>query len=208
MTLDHVGFAVADFAKSQDFYTQALAPLGIAIVMGGDGYAGMGRDGRAQFWFNAGTTIFGRNAHRLRRRRPRAGSRVPRSGARGGRQGQRRPRPATAISPELLRRLRHRPERPQRRGRLPQAGRLNRYSAATAGRACSRRSARSIHCAVSFSCAPFCASRSCSAGKSTRSSAWSWLKQENTTSARRSPDRSAAAGTARRPPSSCTASAS
>ena len=47
--------------------------------------------------------------------------------------------------------------------------------------ASSRRSARSIHCAVSFSCAPFCSSRSCSAGKSTRSSAWSWLKQENTT---------------------------
>ena len=54
MTLDHIGFAVADFAKSRDFYTQALAPLGIAIVMSGDSYAGMGRDGRAQFWFNAG----------------------------------------------------------------------------------------------------------------------------------------------------------
>ena len=48
-------------------------------------------------------------------------------------------------------------------------------------RACSRCNARSIHCAVSFSCTPFCASRSCSAGKSTWSSAWSWLKQENTT---------------------------
>ena len=59
MTLDHVGFAVADFAKSRDFYTRALAPLGIAIVMGGDGYAGMGRDGRAQFWFNAGKSSSG-----------------------------------------------------------------------------------------------------------------------------------------------------
>jgi len=59
MTLDHVGFAVADFAKSRDFYTQALAPLGIAIVMSGDSYAGMGRDGRAQFWFNAGQPASG-----------------------------------------------------------------------------------------------------------------------------------------------------
>jgi len=59
MTLDHIGFAVADFAKSRDFYTQALAPLGIAIVMSGDSYAGMGRDGRAQFWFNAGQPASG-----------------------------------------------------------------------------------------------------------------------------------------------------
>ena len=47
------------------------------------------------------------------------------------------------------------------------------YSAATAPRACSRRSARSIHSAVSFSCVLFWPNRSCSAAKSTRSSAWS-----------------------------------
>ncbi len=51
MILDHVTIAVADFAMSRDFYTRALAPLGITIIAEGDGYAGMGRDGRAQFWF-------------------------------------------------------------------------------------------------------------------------------------------------------------
>ena len=72
-----------------------------------------------------------------------------------GQQGRRNPRPddarrsSRAPPPTLL---------PQGRGRG--------YAATQqAPRACSRRSARSIHCAVSFSCAPFCASRSCSAGK-------------------------------------------
>ena len=40
---------------------------------------------------------------------------------------------------------------------------------------------RSIQAAVIFSARLFWRSRSFSAGKSTRSSCWSWLKQENTT---------------------------
>jgi catechol 2,3-dioxygenase-like lactoylglutathione lyase family enzyme len=48
---DHLGFGVADFAASRAFYTAALAPLGIEVAMELDGRAGMGRDGRAQFWF-------------------------------------------------------------------------------------------------------------------------------------------------------------
>lgn len=32
MILDHIGFAVADFARSRSFYTAALAPLGIGAV--------------------------------------------------------------------------------------------------------------------------------------------------------------------------------
>src|ERR1700730_16222337 len=51
MTLDHVGFAVADFARSREFFTQALAPLGISVIMEGLGFAGLGRDGKPQFWF-------------------------------------------------------------------------------------------------------------------------------------------------------------
>src|SRR5437879_10799267 len=39
---------------------------------------------------------------------------------------------------------------------------------------------RQIHNAVSFSCTPFCARRCASEPKSTWSSGWSWLKQENT----------------------------
>jgi catechol 2,3-dioxygenase-like lactoylglutathione lyase family enzyme len=51
MTLDHIGFAVADFARSREFFTQALAPLGISVIMEGPGFAGLGRDGKPQFWF-------------------------------------------------------------------------------------------------------------------------------------------------------------
>jgi catechol 2,3-dioxygenase-like lactoylglutathione lyase family enzyme len=51
MILDHVGFGVSDAKKSKDFYTKALAPLGIAVVMEAEGWIGMGRDGRPQFWF-------------------------------------------------------------------------------------------------------------------------------------------------------------
>ena len=51
-------------------------------------------------------------------------------------------------------------------------------AAAARRRRCTRQ--RSIHCAVSFSCTEFCASRAARPGKSTQSSGWSWLKQENT----------------------------
>ena len=30
--LDHVGCAVSDYARSKDFYEQALAPLGISLL--------------------------------------------------------------------------------------------------------------------------------------------------------------------------------
>jgi catechol 2,3-dioxygenase-like lactoylglutathione lyase family enzyme len=49
--LDHVGYSVKDFRRSRDFYAVALAPLGIGIVMEGEDWAMMGRDGRPQFWF-------------------------------------------------------------------------------------------------------------------------------------------------------------
>jgi catechol 2,3-dioxygenase-like lactoylglutathione lyase family enzyme len=51
MIIDHMGFAVRDRGRSKAFYVKALAPLGIAIVMEGHGWVGMGRDGRPQFWF-------------------------------------------------------------------------------------------------------------------------------------------------------------
>ena len=51
--IDHLGFNVADFAKSRAFYSAALAPLGITIVGEGDKWAMMGRDGKRVFWFGA-----------------------------------------------------------------------------------------------------------------------------------------------------------
>ena len=59
MILDHVGFAVADFAKSRAFYTQALAPLGIEVLFEDEGWAMMGRPGMPQFWFGEHGTVPG-----------------------------------------------------------------------------------------------------------------------------------------------------
>jgi catechol 2,3-dioxygenase-like lactoylglutathione lyase family enzyme len=53
MILDHVGYNVRDFAASQSFYVQALAPLGITVVAQGEGWAMLGREGKPQFWFGA-----------------------------------------------------------------------------------------------------------------------------------------------------------
>jgi catechol 2,3-dioxygenase-like lactoylglutathione lyase family enzyme len=56
--LDHVGFAVADAERSRRFYEQALAPLGITLVMsvspeqteaGGTAH-GFGSEGKPYFW--------------------------------------------------------------------------------------------------------------------------------------------------------------
>jgi catechol 2,3-dioxygenase-like lactoylglutathione lyase family enzyme len=64
--LDHVGFPVADFARSKAFYAQALAPLGYGLVMefspeatGGTGHAGFGPQGRPQFWIGGGKPVKG-----------------------------------------------------------------------------------------------------------------------------------------------------
>jgi catechol 2,3-dioxygenase-like lactoylglutathione lyase family enzyme len=53
MAIDHIGFAVSDFARSKAFYLAALAPIGMAIVSEGEGWAMMGKDGKPQFWFGA-----------------------------------------------------------------------------------------------------------------------------------------------------------
>lgn len=56
--LDHVGFAVFDAERSKRFYEQALAPLGIGLIMsvapeqtesGGTAH-GFGSDGKPYFW--------------------------------------------------------------------------------------------------------------------------------------------------------------
>jgi catechol 2,3-dioxygenase-like lactoylglutathione lyase family enzyme len=45
ITLDHVGFAVADYRRSKAFYEHALAPLGLTLLMEFSGAAaGFGRE--------------------------------------------------------------------------------------------------------------------------------------------------------------------
>jgi catechol 2,3-dioxygenase-like lactoylglutathione lyase family enzyme len=64
ITLDHVGFAVADYARSKAFYEQALAPLGMKLLLEfSDAAAGFGRDdgGRPSFFIEAhGDALRGR----------------------------------------------------------------------------------------------------------------------------------------------------
>jgi catechol 2,3-dioxygenase-like lactoylglutathione lyase family enzyme len=50
---DHIGFSVSDPAASRAFYTSALAPLGIGVIAEFGEHVGLGRDGRAQFWFSS-----------------------------------------------------------------------------------------------------------------------------------------------------------
>jgi len=64
--LDHVGFPVADFARSKAFYLRALAPLGYELAMevspeqtGGGSHAGFGPKGRPQLWIGTGRGIEG-----------------------------------------------------------------------------------------------------------------------------------------------------
>ena len=60
--LDHVGFAVSDYARSKGFYERALAPLGLTVLLEPVGEAaGFGRDGKPFFWIEArGWAVVGR----------------------------------------------------------------------------------------------------------------------------------------------------
>jgi catechol 2,3-dioxygenase-like lactoylglutathione lyase family enzyme len=51
MIIDHIGLAVSDYEQSKVFFTQALTPLGIGLVLEVEGWAGFGRNGKPEFWF-------------------------------------------------------------------------------------------------------------------------------------------------------------
>jgi catechol 2,3-dioxygenase-like lactoylglutathione lyase family enzyme len=57
MIIDHIGLAISDFERSKDFYTKALAPLGIGEVMEAQGWSGFGKDDKPEFWFGIGRGI-------------------------------------------------------------------------------------------------------------------------------------------------------
>ena len=63
-TLDHIGFAVADYPRSKRFYEKALAPLGITLLEEfSEEAAGFGRDNgeRPSFFIEAhGVPVHGR----------------------------------------------------------------------------------------------------------------------------------------------------
>jgi len=53
MVFDHIGFNVKNFARSKTFYLQALAPLGIGVLMQDDRSAMIGRPQEGAFWFGS-----------------------------------------------------------------------------------------------------------------------------------------------------------
>ena len=57
MIIDHIGLAVSDYERSKQFFTQALAPLGIQLVMEIEGWAGFGRGGKPELWFGTHTQV-------------------------------------------------------------------------------------------------------------------------------------------------------
>lgn len=64
--LDHTGISVADLNRSKIFYTKALAPLSIDLVVeltaeqtGGAAHAGFGAAGKPFFWIGDGSTRSG-----------------------------------------------------------------------------------------------------------------------------------------------------
>ncbi len=48
--LDHLVLNVSDLARSRDFYTAALAPLGYGVVQSFEEGVGFGRDGSPSLW--------------------------------------------------------------------------------------------------------------------------------------------------------------
>lgn len=54
MLIDHIGFEVSDFDRSKAFYSRCLKPLGFELIVEVDGWAGFGRNDKADLWFGAG----------------------------------------------------------------------------------------------------------------------------------------------------------
>jgi catechol 2,3-dioxygenase-like lactoylglutathione lyase family enzyme len=59
MVFDHIGFTVADFARSRAFFVAALKPLGIDVLAEGDGWALIGRAGDSKLWVGTGELTAG-----------------------------------------------------------------------------------------------------------------------------------------------------
>lgn len=54
MIIDHIGLAVRDYPRAKRFYTAALAPLGVELVMEIHGWGGFGSQGKPEFWLGEG----------------------------------------------------------------------------------------------------------------------------------------------------------
>ncbi|HEV8341734.1 MAG TPA: VOC family protein [Candidatus Binatia bacterium] len=51
MVIDHIGLSVSNYERSKEFYSKALVPLEIELIMEFENVAGFGKDGKPEFWF-------------------------------------------------------------------------------------------------------------------------------------------------------------
>lgn len=66
--IDHLGFDVSDYARARAFYEQALAPLGMSVLMevtraqtGDWEGCGIGANGKPEFWIGSPASAQGLN---------------------------------------------------------------------------------------------------------------------------------------------------
>jgi catechol 2,3-dioxygenase-like lactoylglutathione lyase family enzyme len=55
LIIDHIGLGFSDYEASKKFFSYALAPLGIGLVLEVQGWAGFGKGGKPEFWFGGHT---------------------------------------------------------------------------------------------------------------------------------------------------------
>jgi catechol 2,3-dioxygenase-like lactoylglutathione lyase family enzyme len=55
MIIDHLGIAVSDYSRAKEFFSKALAPLGVTFIMEIEGWAGLGKNGKPELWFGVHT---------------------------------------------------------------------------------------------------------------------------------------------------------
>ena len=60
--IDHISYPVRDFDRSLAFYSAALAPLGYKVLMQYPGVAGLGKDGKPDFWIGGHRPDYWANA--------------------------------------------------------------------------------------------------------------------------------------------------
>lgn len=55
--IDHLGISVSDYDRSKTFFLKALAPLGVSLITEVMGWAGLGKNGKPDFWFGTHSEV-------------------------------------------------------------------------------------------------------------------------------------------------------
>lgn len=57
MFIDHIGIAISNYEVSKRFYTTVLATLDMVLIVEVQGWAGFGKNDKADFWFGPDKTV-------------------------------------------------------------------------------------------------------------------------------------------------------